>query len=77
LRISSQSRHSARTVRTKRSAIAFVFGARTGVLTILDALVSEDFVEGAAVFAVSVADQPRRSMNRHFETPQASGSLAP
>src|SRR6266568_3935942 len=34
LRISSQSRHSARTVRTKRSAIAFAFGARTGVFTI-------------------------------------------
>src|SRR5713226_837971 len=34
LRISSQSRHSARTVRTKRSAIALAFGARTGVFTI-------------------------------------------
>src|SRR6266540_7529508 len=34
LRISSQSKHSVRTVRTKRSAIAFAFGARTGVLTI-------------------------------------------
>src|SRR6266540_2502061 len=34
LRMSSQSRHSARTVRTKRSAIAFAFGARTGVFTI-------------------------------------------
>ena len=32
--ISSQSRHSARTVRTKRSAIAFACGARTGVLMI-------------------------------------------
>jgi hypothetical protein len=31
---SSQSRHSERTVRTNRSAIAFAFGARTGVLTI-------------------------------------------
>jgi hypothetical protein len=31
LRISSQSRHSPRTVRTKRSAMAFAFGARTGV----------------------------------------------
>src|SRR6266550_541401 len=35
LRISSQSRHSERTVRTKRSAIPFACGARTGVLTIL------------------------------------------
>ena len=34
LRISSQSRHSARTVLTKRSAIAFAFGARIGVFTI-------------------------------------------
>src|SRR5262249_17765261 len=33
LRISNQSRHSGRTVRTKRSAIAFAFGARTGVFT--------------------------------------------
>ena len=33
--ISSQSRHSARAVRTKRSANAFAFGARTGVLMIL------------------------------------------
>src|SRR6266498_891433 len=31
--IRSQSRHSARAVPTKRSAIAFAFGARTGVLT--------------------------------------------
>src|SRR5712691_1870986 len=34
LRISSQSRHSERTVLTKRSAIAFAFGARTGVFTV-------------------------------------------
>src|SRR6266498_3441067 len=33
--ISSQSRHSARAVRTKRSANAFAFGARTGVLMIV------------------------------------------
>jgi hypothetical protein len=33
--VRSQSRHSPRTVRTKRSAIAFAFGARIGVLTIL------------------------------------------
>src|SRR5437868_6501964 len=32
--ISSQSRHSARAVRTKRSANAFAFGARTGVLMV-------------------------------------------
>src|SRR5205823_6453492 len=34
LKISSQSRHSERIVRTNRSAIAFAFGARTGVFTI-------------------------------------------
>jgi hypothetical protein len=33
LRINSQSRHSERTVRTKRSTIAFAFGARTGLFT--------------------------------------------
>ena len=32
--IGSQSRHSARAVPTKRSAIAFVFGARTGGLMV-------------------------------------------
>ena len=36
MRISSQSRHSERTVRTNRSAIAFAFGARTGVFTVAD-----------------------------------------
>jgi hypothetical protein len=34
LRISRKSRHSARTVRTKRSAITFAFGDRIGVFTI-------------------------------------------
>jgi hypothetical protein len=35
LRVRSQSRHSVRAVRMKRSAIVFAFGARTGVRTIL------------------------------------------
>jgi hypothetical protein len=34
LRISSQSKHSQRTVRTNRSTIAFAVGARIGVFTI-------------------------------------------
>jgi hypothetical protein len=34
VRISSQSRHSASTVLTSRSAVVFAFGARTGVWTI-------------------------------------------
>src|SRR6266545_6492469 len=57
LRISSQSRHSERTVRTKRSAIAFAFGARTLRLHDPDAFAAEDLVEGAAVLAIAVADQ--------------------
>jgi hypothetical protein len=56
LRISSQSRHSVGTVLTKRSAIAFAFGARTG-LQDPDLLAAEDLVERAAVLAVAVADQ--------------------
>jgi hypothetical protein len=34
-------------VRTKRSATAFAFGARTGVFTIRIALAAEDLVERA------------------------------
>ena len=55
--INSQSRHSARAVRTKRSAIAFAFGARTGVLMIRDPLACEDGVEVACELAVAIADQ--------------------
>jgi hypothetical protein len=65
LRISSQSRHSERTVRTKRSAIAFAFGDRDRVrlrrsdrrLHDPDAFAVENLVEGAAVLAVAVADE--------------------
>jgi hypothetical protein len=56
LRISSQSRHSERTVLTKRSAIAFACGARTGVFSIrMPSLRTTSSKEG--VFAVAVADQ--------------------
>jgi hypothetical protein len=57
VRISSQSRQTARTVLTKRSAIAFAFGARTGVFTIRMPSAAEDLVERAAALAVPVADQ--------------------
>jgi hypothetical protein len=55
--ISSQSRHSARTVRTKRSAYAFACGARIGVsITVIASLRKISF-EGAAELAVAVMDQ--------------------
>src|SRR6266508_6000208 len=67
LRISSQSRHSERTVRTKRSAIAFAFGARTLRLHDPDAFAAEDLVEGAAVLTVAVADQEADALLREVE----------
>ncbi len=57
MRISSQSRQSERTVGTKRSAIAFACGARTGVFTIPDPLAAEDLIEEAVVLAVAVTNQ--------------------
>src|SRR6266545_2892318 len=62
--ISSQSRHSARTVRRKRSAIAFAFGARTGVLTIRMLSLRKTFAEGAAVLAVAVTEQEADALVR-------------
>ena len=44
-------------VPTKRSAIAFARGARTGVLMILDVDGGEDGVEGGGELAVAVADE--------------------
>lgn len=46
-----------RAVRTKRSAIAFAFGALTGVLMVSMLSTCEDGVEVAAVLAVAVAYQ--------------------
>ena len=56
-RMSSQSRHSARTVRTNRSAYAFAGGARIGVWITLISFAAEHLVEGGAELAVSVVDQ--------------------
>jgi hypothetical protein len=55
-------------VRTKRSATAFAFGARTGVFTIRIALAAEDLVERAAVVAVAVADQEADAPSAEVET---------
>ena len=44
-------------VRTKRSATAFAFGCPHRRLHCPNVLAAEDPVEGAAVFAVAVADQ--------------------
>jgi hypothetical protein len=55
--IRRRSRSSRRIVPTKRSAIAFARGARTGVLTILDLDRGEDRVEGSGELAVAVADE--------------------
>src|SRR6266508_2814341 len=69
--ISSQSRHSARAVRTKRSANAFAFGARTGVLMI--SIPGEDGVEVTGELAVAVADQEAKRSCSLLERP---GELA-
>src|SRR5215217_6459347 len=66
-RIRSQSRHSRRAVPTKRSAIAFAFGARTGVVTTPDAFAREDGVEAARELTVSVADQEAEMRRRLVE----------
>ncbi len=71
--ISSQSRHSVRAVRTKRSANAFALGARPGVLMISNALASEDRVEVAGELAVAVADQEAKRCLLLLERP---GELA-
>jgi hypothetical protein len=66
LRISSQSRHSARTVLTNRSAMAFACGERTGVVTTRMPPLAEHLVEGAAVLAVAVADQQADALVRQL-----------
>src|SRR5438046_5185517 len=73
LRISSQSRHSARTVRTKRSATAFAFGARTRCADDLDPVALEDGVEVARELAVTIPDQ---EANRCRALRQSPGELS-
>jgi len=65
--ISSQSRHSARTVRTKRSANAFAFGARR--LDDLDSFAGEDGVEVTGELAVAVADEETKGRSPLLECP--------
>src|SRR3954447_22421336 len=55
--ISSQSRHSARAVRTKRSANAFAFGARTGVLMISIPSLAKTASKSREYLAAAGADQ--------------------
>src|SRR5437764_798342 len=57
LRISSQSRHSERIVRTTRSAIAFACGARTGVLTIRMPSLRKTLSKEPPYFAVAIANK--------------------
>jgi len=71
--IRSLSRHSARTVRMKRSAVAFAFGARTGGFDDPDAFAGEDGVEVAGELAVAVADQEAKRARSLVERP---GELA-
>ena len=73
--ISSQSRHSARMVRTKRSAKAFAFGARIGVWNHVDTFAAEDFVEGGAELAVAGSDR-LSAASRMRSTRRACGGLA-
>lgn len=67
--ISIQSRHSLRTVPTKRSAIALPLGASTGVRDDLDALGAEDLVERAAELGVVVAQQEAHRTLAVLQTP--------
>src|SRR6266536_1560485 len=73
LRMRSQSRHSERAVRTKRSAIAFAFGARTGVLMISMPSLRKTGVEVARVLAVAIADKEAK---RRRSVSQCPGELA-
>jgi hypothetical protein len=66
--IRSQSRYSARTVRMKRSAVAFAFGARTGVLMIWIAFAGET-VSKSRVNLLSVADQEAKRSSSLLERP--------
>jgi hypothetical protein len=68
LRISSQSRHSERMVRTKRSAIAFRLWRADRCLDDPNAFAAEDPVEGAAVLAVAVANQEADAALAEVET---------
>ncbi len=57
--ISSQSRHSARTVRTKRSAYAFACGARIGVwMTLMPSLRKTSSKAAANVLSRSWDEKP-------------------
>jgi hypothetical protein len=53
----------------KRSAVAFAFGARTGVLMIWIAFAGEDRVEVARELAVVVADQEAKRSSSLLERP--------
>ena len=69
-RISSQSRHSVRAVRTKRSACALACGERNGVWITVDAFGAEDLVKGGGAggeLRVAVADQEPRVVERAGE----------
>jgi len=73
----SRSRHSARTVPTKRSATAFAFGERIGVLMILIASPSEDGVEVTRELAVAVADEEAKRRRSDAQRPgELAGLLA-
>jgi hypothetical protein len=56
LRISSQSRHSERTLRTNRSAIAFAVGERSGVFTIRMPSQRKTSSKGPLVLAVAIPE---------------------
>jgi hypothetical protein len=67
LRMRSQSRHSERAVRTKRSAIAFAFGDLIGVLMISTPSLRRTLSKVTRELAVAVADEEangRRSLRQ-------------
>src|SRR5438477_12835917 len=74
LKISIQSRHSRRTVPTKRSAKALAFGAFSGV-RMIDPFSSKDLIERVGELAVAVVDQEPKRRHSLGERPREVSSL--
>jgi hypothetical protein len=73
--ISSQSRHSARTVRIHRSAYAFALGVRTGVNSTGPTLPAEHVVEAAGELRVPITQQEPHPSSLLAEHQQVAGLL--
>src|SRR5436309_16051807 len=70
--INSQSRHSARTVRTKRSAIGVCLWGSDRCADHSDSFAAKDLVEGSSELAVAVVDQEPDPLEQAGEAEVAS-----